>query len=121
MEWDVSPRRTVNRGRPEDRREAPRRSPESVDAHGEWDRVVDISTGGACLERDAGLEIGTRLCVFLTDEAAQHTVMLDAEVVWQHGRRVGLRWVDLDPPQQRWLAHCCQEGSVHGYVPWLGV
>lgn len=99
-------------GPPANRREAPRLSPNALAARGEWEQVIDISVGGACLERDAPLEPGTRLSVVLTDKNAQHSAMIDAEVVWQNGRRVGLRWVDLDEPLRHWLANCCGPEDV---------
>lgn len=91
-----------------DRRIFPRFSAPTTVPGGGWSRVLDLSLGGACLEGSQPVERGERIDVILTDCVHFHTAMLEAEVVWQHGSRVGLRWVQAGEREQEWLENRCR-------------
>lgn len=88
-------------------------------ASGKWERVIDISLSGACVEGRALPATGDRITLVLTDEADYHTAMFEAEVVWRAAERAGVRWTEVDPREQQWLEERCQPGRhllAHGFL-----
>jgi hypothetical protein len=85
------------------RREHERITAPPLFVSGVWATVCDISQGGICLRLKERLEPGARYELILTDGLNSHTQEVGAEVVWCGGGRAGLRWVGLEPEQQRWL------------------
>lgn len=74
---------------------------------GDWTRVFDISLGGICLEGSKPVKPGDTVDLIITDEDCFHTAMIEAEVVWKRGSKVGLRWVGTDERQREWLEQRC--------------
>lgn len=64
-------------------------------------RVQDISLGGICLVLDPDEAIQDRYELFLTGGLYYFAEEITAELVWQKGNRVGLRWVNMDNEQLR--------------------
>ena len=94
-----------------DRRHYLRFNSPKVIASGEWDRVIDISLGGACLEGCVSPAAGDHITVIMTDEVLFHTAAIEAEVVWSAEQRIGLRWLELDPVGESWLQDRCRNGG----------
>ena len=65
--------------------------------------VYDISRTGACLLYGTALPIGEALVVELQDELDGSLQSVAAVVVWWLDGRLGLRWAELTPDQDRWL------------------
>lgn len=68
-----------------------------------WDKVVDLSMGGACLQGMESIQQGEKVDLILTDANLFHTAMIEAEVVWKNADRVGLRWLQMDDREHEWL------------------
>ena len=66
-------------------------------------RVQDISLGGICLVLDPDEAIQDRYELFLTGGLYYFAEEISAELVWQKGNRVGLRWANMDEEQRRRL------------------
>lgn len=66
-------------------------------------RVQDISLGGICLVLDPQEAIQDRYELFLTGGLYYFSEEITAELVWQKGNRVGLRWANMDEEQRRRL------------------
>lgn len=66
-------------------------------------RVQDISLGGICLTLDPEEAIQDRYELFLTGGLYYFSEEITAELVWQKGNRVGLRWANMDEEQRRRL------------------
>ncbi len=66
-------------------------------------RVRDISLGGICLVMEAGAAHQDRYELFLTDGLYYFAEQLSAELVWQRGNVIGLRWVNPGKAQQERL------------------
>ena|SRR5688500_1281345 len=102
-----------------DRRNFTRFDSPLIIASGDWERVVDISLSGACVAARELPQVGQQITVVLTDEVDYHTAMIDAEVVWRREAQAGLRWVTVDPQEQRWLEERCRPGRqllAHGWL-----
>jgi hypothetical protein len=102
-----------------DRRRYSRFNAPKVIASGEWERVIDISFGGVCLEGRGTPAPGDQITVIMTDEVLFHTAMIEAEVVWRANQRVGLRWLDVDQAGESWLQERCRNGGrvvAHGWM-----
>jgi hypothetical protein len=74
--------------------------------------VHDISRSGICLDIQETLHPGERRTLRLDDELDGSTQEFEAEVVWAHSARAGLRWLQLSREQDRWL--------FQRFLPWMG-
>jgi len=92
----------------DERREHLRIPEPPAEVSGDWMGVVDISTGGICLNSRAPLTPGEELTLIVTDAELYYTESLDAEVMWSTGERVGLRWTGLNEKQEEWLEERCR-------------
>lgn len=81
--------------------------------------VRDVSMGGISVFLETSCRAGEQYEVILTDATSYYTKSLMAEVVWAAGRTAGLKWVDLDDEQRRWLAGRFNEWSKPFETTWI--
>ena len=96
---------------PGERRRQPRLACPPVFVDGLPALVHDVSRSGISILVDVPVAPGEIYRLILTDAIDESAQMLEAEVVWYHEERAGLRWHRLNADQDSWLRHAPNAGD----------